>query len=119
MPNFVNMEKNTNHTRLTQLKQMLQEEPNDPFLIYAIATEYLNIDSQQARHYFEQLLEKHEDYIATYYHAAHLYAALEEEDLAKQTYEKGIEKAKAQQETKTLQELQNAYQNYLFEIDED
>ena len=113
------MKENTNHTRLTQLKQMLQEEPNDPFLIYAIATEYLNIDSQQARHYFEELLKKHEDYIATYYHAAHLYAALEEEALAKQTYEKGIEKAKAQQETKTLQELQNAYQNYLFEIDED
>lgn len=105
--------------RLEQLQRFLAEDPNDPFLIYALATEYQNSDISKARRYFEELLLKHPAYIATYYQAAHLYAALEEEKLAKLTFEQGIAKAKEQGETKTLQELQNAYQNYLFETEED
>ena len=58
-----------NQKRLEQLREMLAEEPNDPFLIYALATEYLNTDKAKARLYFEILLSKYPDYAGTYYHA--------------------------------------------------
>ena len=107
-----------NPTRLQQLQQFLKEEPNDPFLLYAIATEYLNAeDFEQARHFFEILLHEHEHYIATYYHAAQLYADLDLPELAEQTYKKGIALCEVHQELKTLRELKQAYQNFQFEQD--
>lgn len=104
-----------NTERIEQLKRFLAETPKDPFLLYALALEYTTDQPQEAKAYFEKLLEDHPDYLGTYYHAAALYEALSEPSLAKQTYEKGIALAKKQLETKALQELQNAYQNFLFE----
>jgi len=103
--------------RLQKLQAFLAEEPNDPFLIYAIATEYQATDMEKAREYFEILLTQHEDYVATYYHAAHLYFELGMDDEADKTYLKGIEKATAQKEDLALRELKNAYQNFQFERD--
>lgn len=101
--------------RLEQLLQFLQDEPNDPFLLYAIATEYSKTDSSKALYYYEQLLNEHSDYIATYYHAAKLYADIGDREKAEQVFIIGIEKARLQQEALTLRELQNAYQEFLFE----
>jgi hypothetical protein len=44
---------------------------------------------------------------------------LQEDDSAKQTYLQGIELAEKQGNQFTLRELKNAYQNFLFEIEED
>ncbi|MFT5617047.1 MAG: Tfp pilus assembly protein PilF [Arenicella sp.] len=107
------------NTRLEQLQKFLQEEPEDPFLIYAIATEFQKTDVQKAKEYFEQLLAKHSDYLPTYYQLAQLYFDLQEDDSAKQTYLQGIELAEKQGNQFTLRELKNAYQNFLFEIEED
>lgn len=104
-----------NLERIEQLKRFLTETPEDPFLLYALALEYLEEKPLEAKTYFETLLKEHPLYLGTYYHAAALYEALSEPALAKQTYEKGIALAKKQLETKALQELQNAYQNFLFE----
>ncbi|WKN31331.1 tetratricopeptide repeat protein [Porifericola rhodea] len=101
--------------RLRQLFGFLKEEPNDPFTLYAIALEYQKEDAEKALPYFEKLLNEHPDYVATYYHAAHLYQDLEMKDKVEQTYLTGIEKAKSQQESLALRELQNAYNQYLFE----
>ncbi len=105
--------------RLEQLLRFLEEDPHDPFTIYAIATEYLNSDQQQARYYFEILLRDHPDYVASYYHAAHLYTDLEMYQQAKATYEKGIEKAQQHQDFLALRELRSAYEQYCFEQDDD
>ncbi|MDF9797743.1 Tfp pilus assembly protein PilF [Catalinimonas alkaloidigena] len=101
--------------RLQQLFSFLKEDPNDPFNLYAIALEYLKNQDQKALQYFEKLLEQHPDYIATYYHAAQLYVDLGMNKSAEQTYMTGIEKAKSQQNSLALRELQNAYNQYLFE----
>lgn len=105
--------------RLAQLLTFLEEDPDDPFTIYAIATEYLKSDLQKARHFFEILLQQHPDYVATYYHAAHLYWELDLHAEAVRTFEQGIAKAREQGDQLALRELQSAYSQYRFETDED
>lgn len=104
-----------NQERVKKLLEFLKNEPNDPFTVYALATEYLDEQPAQAQIYFEQLLKQHPDYLATYYHAAQLYADLGMIAAAAATYKAGIALAEKQQSAKTLQELKNAYQNFEFE----
>jgi tetratricopeptide (TPR) repeat protein len=104
-----------NKERLTQLLTFLKEEPNDPFILYAIATEYSQDEPGKALEYYEKLLSEHENYVATYYHAARLYADLAEREKAENTFLKGIEIAKAQNESLAKRELQNAYHEFLYE----
>jgi Tfp pilus assembly protein PilF len=106
-----------NNDRIQQLIQFIEEEPGEPFNVYALAMEYMNSQPEQARLYFDQLLTQHPDYLPTYYHAAALYTDLDERDKAADLYEKGIALAQAQRNEKTLQELQRAQQ--AFEDDED
>ena len=104
-----------NSIRLKQLFKFLEEDPQDPFLIYAIATEYREDSPEKARQYFELLLKEHENYIGTYYHAAKLYADLEENTLAKATFEKGIQLAQKTGNALALRELKSAYDEFLFD----
>ena len=106
-----------NNERIQQLIQFVEEEPGEPFNVYALAMEYMNTRPEQARIYFDQLLAQHPDYLPTYYHAAALYTDLDERDKAADLYAKGIALAQAQHNQKTLQELQRAQQ--AFEDDED
>lgn len=104
-----------NSSRLEQLKKFLKDDPNDPFTLYAIATEYRTEQPAEAKVYFDRLLAEHPDYLATYYHAAQLYRDMEEIDIAKSMYESGIDLAKKQNNQLALRELQNAYNELLFE----
>lgn len=118
--------------RIEQLLDFLEKEPNDTFLLYAAATEYLKTDTQKALTYYENLLQNHSDYIPTYYHAAELYTNLENYEKANQTYLKGIEVCelaiqKAQKQNieidkvtlKSLQELKSAYELFLMEFEDE
>ncbi|MEQ8713880.1 MAG: tetratricopeptide repeat protein [Cyclobacteriaceae bacterium] len=104
-----------NQERVKKLMEFLKNEPNDPFTIYALATEYLDESPSKSKDYFEILLTEHPEYLATYYHAAQLYADLDMIEEADATYQQGITLAEKQNELKTLQELKNAYQNFEFE----
>ncbi|MBN8823709.1 MULTISPECIES: tetratricopeptide repeat protein [unclassified Spirosoma] len=106
-----------NTIRIEQLKQFIEEEPDEPFNVYALAMEYLSGRPDEARVYFDQLLAKHPDYLPTYYHAAALYAERDEREYAAELYEKGIALAQKQQNQKALQELKRAQQT--FEEDDD
>ncbi len=106
------MDKNS---RLTLLKQFYEEEPHDPFNMYALATEYLSTDTTQALGLFEKLLAEHPQYAATYYHAAALYAQLGDNTKAEETYLKGIAIVSAQNNPKAIKELKGAYQLFLDE----
>lgn len=108
-----------NSDRLQQLFDFLKDEPNDPFLLYAIATEYNKSDKSKALEYYEKLLEEHEKYVGTYYHAAKLYLELDRRQDAEQTYLKGIQIAQAQKDAHSLRELQQAYNELLYDEDED
>ena len=102
-----------NQDRLEQLLKFLDEDPNDPFTLYAIATEYRATDEQKALHYYEQLLTEHETYVGTYYHAAKLYEALGRSDVAERTYKKGMQISRQEGNMHAFSELQQAYNNLL------
>lgn len=109
----------SNLNRIDQLLKFVEEEPDNPFNLYALALEYQNININKAAYYYDKLLKEHESYIPTYYHAAAFYTEQRSVELAKLTYEKGIHLSKEQNQAHALKELLNAYQNFLFEEDLD
>lgn len=107
-----------NNSRIAILKQYIEEEPEEPFNFYALATEYIREEPSTALQYFELLLERHPDYLGTYYHAGKLYFDLNQTEKAKQVLEKGIQLALVQKQNKALSELRNALNEILDEEDE-
>lgn len=108
-----------NLNRLRLLEQFAKEEPENPFNWYALALETESIDPERCLFFHRKVLKDFPDYLACYFSAAHFFAEQELLEEAKQTFEKGIDLAKEQEESKSLRELQNAYQNFLFENDMD
>ncbi|WP_026464861.1 hypothetical protein [Adhaeribacter aquaticus] len=100
-------------SRLEQLLEFYKEDPTDPFTIYAIATEYLKIDIQKAKEFYELLLHEHENYIGTYYHAGKLYEHIGEKDKAENVYKKGMQKARQEGQMHAFSELQGAYNSFM------
>lgn len=102
------------HIRLQKLLTFLENEPNDPFLKYALATEYLNADEKdKALSYYEDLINNHADYVGTYYHLGKLYEALDRKDDAISTYKKGMETARAARDMHAFSELQAVYNSVM------
>jgi tetratricopeptide (TPR) repeat protein len=102
-------------SRLELLEEYYRQDPSDPFNVYALAIEYLKSDTGRSKEYFTELLEKHPDYLPSYYHAAKLFVDLDEKEKAIEVYEKGIALAKTKKEFKALRELQSAYDELMFE----
>lgn len=98
-------------TRLEKLLEFLKNEPNDEFLKYALATEYLRLnDTGNALEYYEDLVINHPDYVGTYYHLGKLYEALERKPDAISTYEKGMAVAQKKRDNHAFAELKAVYQ---------
>jgi tetratricopeptide (TPR) repeat protein len=96
------------NARLQELFNFLREDPDDPFIIYAIAIEYSKADAGKAMEYFERLLKYHNHYLPAYYHAAKLYEAQRNNLKASELYKKGMEISLAQKDMKAYRELMNA-----------
>ncbi|WPR76959.1 tetratricopeptide repeat protein [Algoriphagus sp. NG3] len=109
----------SNLDRIHLLRQFTEEEPENPFNWYALAIEYRETDQEEAYTLFAKLLAEYPAYLATYFPAAHHYAEMGEIHAAKEIFENGVALAREQKNMKALQELQNAYQNFLFENDLD
>ena len=107
-----------NSQRIQQLRSFLEETPDDPFLLYALALEYRDGKPDDAAQLFANLLSDHPDYLATYYHAAALFSDLGNRDRTEEIYQKGITLAKQQNASLALRELQNAYSQFQFEEDD-
>ena len=101
--------------RITQLLQFYNEDPHDPFNVYALALEYLKHDRDRSRKLFEELLNDHKDYLPTYYHAAKFFQENGETEKATEVYEAGIALAKTVNDPKALRELRSAYEELMFE----
>jgi tetratricopeptide (TPR) repeat protein len=81
-------------SRLEKLLEFIKNEPEDEFLKYALATEYLRLnDTTKALEYYEDLVSKHPGYVGTYYHLGKLYEALNRKPDAISTYEKRMKNA--------------------------
>jgi tetratricopeptide (TPR) repeat protein len=101
--------------RLKQLQKFYEEDPNDPFNLYALALEYLKFDPSKAAHHFDTLLERHNNYLPTYYHAAKFFQEIGETEKAIRLYERGIALARELHDSKAQRELQSAYDELMFE----
>ena len=52
------------NSRIKQIKTFLNDSPEDAFLNYALAIEYLGLDeSQKAKEIFEKLIENNPEYL--------------------------------------------------------
>ena len=101
--------------RIEQLKQYYEEDPQDPFNIYALALEYLNMDVAKAGPLFEKLLTEHKEYLPTYYHAAKFYQERGQMEKAAEVFEEGISLARRMNDQKAMRELKSAYDEMMFE----
>jgi Tfp pilus assembly protein PilF len=100
-----------NSLRLEKLKEMELQKPDDAFLKFALAQEYVNIGKdEEAKKYFDLLLEHFPAYVATYYHAGKLYERMNEPKKATHIYKSGIAIAKEANDMKNLGELNEALQ---------
>ena len=96
--------------RLEKLLEFIKNEPNDPFLKYALATEYLRLNqADKALAYYEELVKNHADYTGTYYHLGKLYEALGRRKDAINTYEAGMKLTKEKRDNHAYSELQAVY----------
>jgi len=97
-------------TRLNKLLAFLTTEPNDPFILYALATEYNSLnDTEQAYHYYLKLVDEHPAYVGTYYHLGKLYQKHGETDKAIAIYQQGMKRAREKGDGHAFAELQGAY----------
>ncbi|MEZ5013471.1 MAG: tetratricopeptide repeat protein [Chitinophagales bacterium] len=106
--------------RLPQLLEFLNENPDDSFVQYAIALEYIKKgETDKARKQFEDLVNKDPDYVGTYYHLGKLYARLSLRAEALSCYAQGITIARKLQDQHSMAELQNAKLNLEMGLDDE
>jgi tetratricopeptide (TPR) repeat protein len=93
-------------SRLEKLLEFIKNEPQDEFLKYALATEYLRLnDTDKALAYYEDLVNNHPNYVGTYYHLGKLYEALNRKTDAINTYVKGMQIAREKRDNHAFAEL--------------
>lgn len=82
-------------SRKEQILEMLQQEPDDAFLLYGLAMEHLSLNEEsQAEKVFIELLGRHPDYPPGYLQLGQLQVRMCKEDKARETYQRGIAAAR-------------------------
>ncbi len=88
---------------------MLETEPLDSFLNYALAIEYAESnDLNKAIQLIEEVLERDNNYLAAYYRLGKYYELQKQTDKAIYVYKNGIQVAIQQKNRKTQLELKEA-----------
>lgn len=96
-------------TRMELLQRYLQEDPDDSFLRYALALEWLGAgDYQKAMWHLEEVLAADPGYLAAYYQAGITSLHLGNKTVAVHYFEKGLDVSKAQNDNHTYRELASA-----------
>ena len=107
-------------SRLDKLLEFINNEPDDEFLKYALATEYLRLnDTDKALSYYEDLINNHPNYTGTYYHLGKLYEALNRKPDAIATYEKGMQITREKRDNHAFSELQAVYREAMGDDEDD
>jgi len=98
--------------RIDTLKGFLADDPEDTFVIFALAKEYEKLNVlKKALDTYIHLLEVDPDYVGAYYHLANIYIQLGQKDEAMETYNTGISVAKKLADFHALSELHSAKTN--------
>ena len=105
-----------NNSRIEQIKEFLKSSPNDAFLSYALAMEYVSLgEDQKVEEILVHLKTTQPNYFATYYHLAKLYERIDQRAKAIETYEAGLEICQQLGEQHALRELRAAYDELIYE----
>jgi tetratricopeptide (TPR) repeat protein len=99
-------------SRIDQIRKMLLAEPQDEFLLYALALE-LEKEGQVplAIEGIEALLDRNEQYSGAYYKLGELLEKTGQKAKAHEVYLKGLEITRKQNNRKAFGELNEALQN--------
>lgn len=98
-------------SRLEQLLVMLNEDPKDPFLRYAVAVEYASAgNAAEAITRIESLIADQPDYLGAFYKLGQLYEQTGDYEKALAIYRRGATLAQKLGNRKTLSELNEAIQ---------
>jgi Tfp pilus assembly protein PilF len=80
--------------RMRHLQQMLQRQPDDPFLLYGVAMEHKKEgDAVAALDYLRRVTKKDPNYCYAYYHRGLVHESPGDPDAARTAYQEGIEAA--------------------------
>jgi len=80
-----------NAARKQQLQTMLEEDPDDPFLRYGLAMEYVSEgDNESAVRCLRELIGRTPDYVPAYLQAGQALTRLDREEEARGVYRAGI-----------------------------
>lgn len=97
--------------RLEILKQYLEADPKDSFLLFAIAKEYEKMANEPvALEYYLKIKTDDPEYIGLYYHLGKLYERIDKIEDARATYLEGIELAKERRDFHAASELNGAFE---------
>jgi len=95
--------------RLEQLSALLLQRGEDPFLRYAQLLEFIRLERREdALEALQLLLDRHPDYLGTYYSAAKYLEQQQEPERAASLYQQGLALARRLGDHKTAAELQAA-----------
>ena len=94
--------------RLQSLLELYKKDPNDPFIAYGIALEYISaMNYEEAEKILSEIITKDPDYVPAYMQLARVKENLYKIEEAKNTYKKGIEIAKKNNEMRTAGEMED------------
>lgn len=96
-----------NKQRIDEIKEMLKESPNDTFLHYALALEYIVLgEIPMGMELLENIRRTTPDYLGVYMKLGNMYFALQEYRKSAEVLEQGMQVARNQQNFKTYSELE-------------
>ncbi|MGH7170062.1 MAG: hypothetical protein ACRELF_05230 [Gemmataceae bacterium] len=96
----------TGKSRKQQIEEMLAEEPNDPFLRYGLAMEYVSAgQDEEAVRCFEELLKTTPDYVPGYMQAGRTLARLDRVAEARAIFQAGIAAARQKGDLHAAEEM--------------
>lgn len=107
-------------SKITELESLLDDRPDDPFLIFALAKEHdKQLNPLQAVLIYEHLVNEHPDYIGTYYHYASLLYNRGNRNEAIKLVDIGMERGSAVKDLHAVSELKSLKAGWLMEMNDD
>ena len=104
--------------RISKLKEYIKTAGKDSFLQHALALEYIKAgNDEEARKLFNEVLRREPTYLGSYYHLGKLLERIGDPEKAMRVYERGMEVARAANDSHTYNELQAAYEDAEDELD--
>ncbi|MEW6773246.1 MAG: tetratricopeptide repeat protein [Bacteroidota bacterium] len=99
-------------SRKDEIIEMLKKEPDDVFLNYALAMEYLAENNEhRALQQFEKVLQLDNSHIAAYYQCGMIYFNLNNKEKSLEYLRKGLDIARQKNDLKNIAEFQSAITN--------